>query len=268
MWINADLEIAMRVVFAMLAAVWFAGAAYAQDLHAPWDVVLAEHLVESPDGINRFDYAALRSDAEDRAALEGYIAALEAASPSQMEPDDAFAYWANLYNAVTVRLIVDEAPERSIRQIKPHPFAIGPWGVERVTVEGEALSLDDIEHDIMRPNFEAAMVHYAVNCASIGCPNLKPTAWRGATLAADLDAAARAYINHPRGVTQVENGIEISRIYRWFREDFGDSEEGVIAHILAFAEPELAAHIRARRDIRGHQYDWDLNRVSGTPQGG
>ncbi|MEQ8405143.1 MAG: DUF547 domain-containing protein [Oceanicaulis sp.] len=252
----------MRAIIAMLAAACFAGFAHAQDLHAPWDALLATHLVQSNDGINRFDYAALRAHAEDRSALDGYIQALEAAAPSQMSADEAFAYWANLYNAVTVKLIVDEAPERSIRQIKPHPFAIGPWGVERVTVEGEALSLDDIEHDIMRPTFEAAMVHYAVNCASIGCPNLKPTAWRAATLDADLDAAARAYINHPRGVTRVENGIEVSRIYRWFREDFGDSEAGVIAHIRRFAAPELAAHIDAEPDIRGHQYDWDLNRVS------
>ncbi|XBQ15932.1 MAG: DUF547 domain-containing protein [Oceanicaulis sp.] len=245
----------------LFAVALVASPAAAQDLHAPWDAILAEHLVESPDGVNRFDYDALRSDAEDRAALEAYIGVLEAARPSEMRADEAFAYWANLYNAVTVKLIVDEAPERSIRQIRPHLFAIGPWGVERVTVEGEALSLDDIEHEIMRPSFEAAMVHYAVNCASIGCPNLKPTAWRAETLDADLDAAARAYVNHPRGVTPVENGVEVSRIYRWFRKDFGDSEEGVIAHLLRFAEPELAAHIRAHPDIRGHGYDWSLNKA-------
>lgn len=258
----------MRAVAALVFAAGCCAPAAAQDIHARWDAILAEHLVESPDGINRFDYAGLRGDAEDRAALEAYIAALEAAAPSRMDDDAAFAYWANLYNAVTVKLIVDEAPERSIRQIRPHLFAIGPWGVERVTVEGEALSLDDIEHDIMRPSFEAAMVHYAVNCASLGCPNLKPAAWRAETLGRDLEAAARAYINHPRGVTPVEGGVEVSRIYRWFREDFGDSEEGVVAHLLDFADAELAMHIRNTRDIRGHQYDWALNRVSdASPEG-
>ena len=233
----------------------------AQDLHAPWAAILHAHLQESPDGINRFDYAALRENDEARAALDGYVAALEAARPSAMTEDEAFAYWANLYNAVTVKLIVDAAPERSIREIKPHLFAIGPWGVERVTVEGEALSLDDIEHGIMRERFEPALVHYAVNCASIGCPNLKPTPWRAATLAADLDAAARAYVNHPRGVTPVEDGVEVSRIYRWFREDFGGDEAGVLDHLLTYAEPELAAHLRAHPEIRAHRYDWDLNRV-------
>lgn len=112
------------------------------------------------------------------------------------------------------------------------------------------------------------MVHYAVNCASIGCPNLKPTVWRADSLARDLDAAARDYINHPRGVSPIEGGVEVSRIYRWFKEDFGDSEQGVIGHILEYAEPDLAAHIRAYPDIRGHHYDWDLNRVSqASPEG-
>lgn len=230
------------------------------DIHTPWDGLLARHLVQADDGINRFDYEALRSDDADRAALEAYIHALERAQPSMMSEAEAFAFWANLYNALTVKLIVDEAPERSIRQIRPYLFSIGPWGVDWVTVEGEALSLDNIEHDIMREEFQAPLVHYAVNCASIGCPNLKSTAWRAATLDADLQAAARAYINHPRGVTVTEDGLIISRIYKWFREDFGDSEEGVIAHLLEHASPDLATLIRENPRIRGHEYDWSLNR--------
>lgn len=249
------------VMFAVMLALGWAPLAAAQDLNEAWDAILSEYLVQSDDGINRFRYEALRVDTEDRAALDAYVAALERATPSAMAPDAAFAYWANLYNAVTVKLIVDEAPENSIREIKPHPFAIGPWGADRVTVEGENLSLDNIEHDIMRPRYQAALVHYAVNCASIGCPNLKPTAWRAETLQSDLEAAASGYINHRRGVTVVEGGIEVSRIYRWYRQDFGDSEAGVIAHVLDYADPELAAHVRANPSVRGHQYDWDLNRA-------
>ncbi len=251
----------MRLL-AILAALLLAMPAVAQehDLHAPWDGILGKYLSEHPDGVNRFDYAALRNASADRAVLEDYIVTLELAAPSQMGEDEAFAYWANLYNAVTVRLIVQEAPDNSIREIRPRLWSIGPWGVDRVTVEGEDLSLDDIEHDIMRPGFEAAMVHYAVNCASIGCPNLKPTAWRAEGLEADLEAAARAYVNSPRGVAVTEDGLVVSRIYRWFREDFGDSEHGVVEHLLRFAEPELAAAIEANPNIAGHAYDWALNR--------
>jgi hypothetical protein len=248
----------LAVLFAMLLP----GNALAQgqDINTPWDMILSAYLTEHPDGVNRFDYAGLRTDREDRAALNAYITALEAAAPSQMGEDEAFSYWANLYNAVTVRLIVDEAPANSIRQIRPRLWSIGPWGVERVTVEGEALSLDDIEHAIMRERFEAALVHYAVNCASIGCPNLKPDAWRAATLHSDLDAAARAYVNHPRGVSVNDNGLVVSRIYRWFGEDFGGDDAGVIAHILRFAEPGLVQRIQANPAIDDYEYDWSLNR--------
>lgn len=249
-------------LFLFLLSLAFAAPAHAQhnDLHAPWDGLLAAYLSGHDDGVARFDYATLRSSEADTIALNAYIAELEASSPSAMGDDEAFAYWANLYNAVTVRLIVEEAPENSIRQIRPRPWSIGPWGVDRVTVEGEALSLDNIEHDIMRPRFEAALVHYAVNCASIGCPNLKATAWRAETLQTDLEAAARAYINHPRGVTVSDDGLIVSRIYRWFREDFGDSEDGVISHLLQYAEPDLEVAIRANPVIDGHAYDWALNK--------
>ena len=248
------------IAAAILAAVTPPASAQTRDLHGRWDQILSTYLTEHPDGVNRFDYAALRDTPADRAVLEDYIDALEAAAPSEMSEDEAFAYWANLYNAVTVRLIVVEAPDNSIRQIRPRLWSIGPWGVDRVTVEGEDLSLDNIEHDIMRPRFEAAVVHYAVNCASIGCPNLKPTAWRAEGLDEDLKAAARDYVNHPRGVTVTEDGLVVSRIYRWFREDFGGDEAGVIDHLLRFAAPELAAQIEANPRIVGHEYDWALNR--------
>ena len=246
-------------LFAAVIALCLPAPALAEDLHDRWDELLARYLNDHPDGVARFDYEALRASDADAAALNGYIAVLESARPSAMGEDEAFAYWANLYNAVTVRLIVEEAPERSIREIRPRPWSIGPWSVDRVTVEGDALSLDDIEHDIMRPRYQAALVHYAVNCASIGCPDLKATAWRGDGLAEQLDAAARAYVNHPRGVTVTERGVVVSRIYRWFREDFGASEGGVIAHLLQYAEPELAAAIEADPNIAGYAYDWTLN---------
>ena len=117
----------MRLLI-VLAALMLGAPAQAQqgDLHAPWDDILTKYVSEHPDGVNRFDYAALRNAPADRAELEDYIDALEAAAPSQMDEDQAFAYWANLYNAVTVRLIVQEAPDNSIREIRPRLWSIGP----------------------------------------------------------------------------------------------------------------------------------------------
>ena len=251
----------MRIFLSLIFALCITPAwAQESDLHSPWDTILSQYLSEHADGVNRFDYDALRTNTEDRARLEQYINDLSTQKPSLMEHDHAFAFWANLYNAVTIKVILDAAPSRSIRQIRPRPWNIGPWGQDRVTVEGRNLSLNNIEHDIMRDEFESAQVHYTVNCASMGCPNLKTTAWRGDTLSADIEAAARAYINHPRGVTVTDRGLVVSNIYQWFKADFGGDNDGVMAHLLEYAEPDLVAAINANPRIVGHEYDWALNR--------
>ena len=229
-------------------------------LHAKWTKLKTEYISTSADGINRFDYGDLQADAEDRAALGSYIDALAALPLSTLPDAERFAAYANLYNALTVRLIVEKYPVESITSIRPNLLSIGPWKQDMITVEGEKLSLDNIEHDILRKQFDDPRVHYAVNCASIGCPNLRRSAWIAETLDKDLDDAARAYINHPRGVTIRSDGrLKVSNIYKWFREDFGDSEAGVIEHLLQYADPDLAEAIRARPDIADHGYDWSLN---------
>ena len=202
----------------------------------------------------------------DRAALNTYVGDLAAQRPSTYSRDRAFAYWANLYNAVTLQVILENYPIRSIRDIRSEgtgldPRALlGPWRTKRVTVEGRRLSLDDIEHAIMRPTFRDPRVHYAVNCASIGCPNLMPRAWRAETLNADLDAAARAYINHARGVRVDANGaVQVSSIYRWFRADFGTTDANVLVHLRRYASPDLARRLNGATRIAGHSYDWALN---------
>lgn len=233
-----------------------AGAASVDDA---WDGLLARHVRESADGVNRVDYGRWAASAADRAALTAYIRALEGARPSAMPRAEAFAYWANLYNAVTVDTVLARYPVASIRDIRSEGGGlkglIGPWQTKKVTVEGKRLSLDDIEHGIMRPTFRDPRVHYAVNCASIGCPNLMPRAWRAATLEADLDAAASAYVNNPRGVRVTPQGLRVSSIYHWYAADFGDLK----AHLARYAAPALAAQIRAAPRIAGHGYDWRLN---------
>lgn len=223
-----------------------------------WDGLLARYVRPGADGVNRVDYGGWKAAGADRAALSALIRTAEAARPSAMGREDAFAFWANLYNAVTVDVIVARYPVRSIRDIRSEGLSlkglIGPWQTKRVTVEGRRLSLDDIEHGIMRPTFRDARVHYAVNCASIGCPNLLPRAWRAATLDADLDAAARAYVGHPRGVRVTTQGLRLSSIYRWYAEDFPDLR----GHLLQYAPAASATAIRSA-PILGYDYDWSLN---------
>ncbi len=200
------------------------------------------------------------------AALEAWIAAAAARRPSAMARAEAFAFWANLYNALTLKVVLDRHPVRSIRDIRstgvpfdPRQFN-GPWRTRLVTIEGRAMSLDDIEHGVMRPTFRDPRVHYAVNCASIGCPNLPARAFRAATLERDLDEAARAFVNHPRGVTALADGrLRVSSIYHWFREDFSGTEAGGVAHLRQHAAPPLAARLAAATAIADHAYDWALN---------
>ncbi|MGB0905991.1 MAG: DUF547 domain-containing protein [Maricaulaceae bacterium] len=242
---------------------------------ARWDAVLGQY-VKTPDdddiggrnmftdyhvGVALFDYAGLLANDEDRAALTDYIAHLATQTPSDMEDADAIAYWANLYNALTVDVVLQNYPVSSIREIGGGLFSKGPWGRKIITVESEHLSLDNIEHDIMRKQFPSPLIHYMVNCASIGCPNLKAGLWRAETLDADRELAAKAFINSPRGVGLQKRGLKLSSIYKWFKEDFGGSKKNVLAHIEEYAEGDLAAAIENGMMIGDYYYDWALNDI-------
>jgi hypothetical protein len=244
----------------------------AADPDAALDALLGRYVVSHPDGVMRLRYAAWKASAADLAALEAWIAGAAARRPSAMPRDEAFAYWANLYNALTLKVVLERYPVRSIRDIRSSGVPLdpkgwfGPWRTRLVAVEGRRLSLDDIEHETLRPTFRDPRVHYAVNCASIGCPNLWPRAWRAATLERDLDAAAAAFVNHPRGVTVLAGGrLRVSSIYAWFREDFGGSEAGVVAHLRRHAAPALAALLSGRIAIAEDAYDWSLNDAPSGP---
>ena len=224
--------------------------------HSDWTALLGKYVSVSEDGVNRFDYGGLKDNAADSAALDAYVASFADLDIDSLPRDEQYVAWVNLYNALTVQHIRDRFPLKSIRS----GYIVGPWKRVKTLADGEEVSLDEIEHGILREDWDEPRTHYAVNCASYGCPNLKPTAWEAATLEADLAAAASAYINHPRGVSIRRDGkLEVSTIYKWFKEDFGGNEEGVIAHLLEYAEPELAAEIRAKPDIKSYEYDWSLN---------
>lgn len=251
----------------LLMIAGFSVPAPAQTSEAAFDALLGTYVVPAPDGVNRVDYRRWKANPRDVASLEAYIRHLGARAPSKMPRDEAFAFWSNLYNAVTLKVVLDRYPVASIRDIKSEglfdPKAyIGPWRSKRITVENRSYSLDDIENEVLRPVFRDPRVHYAINCASYGCPNLRNKAWTAATLAADLDDAARAYINHPRGATILTgNRLRVSSIYKWFAEDFGGNDAGKIAHLHKYAGPKLAAALAANPVIAEDAYDWSLNDV-------
>ena len=228
--------------------------------HTPWDIMLKKYLVTShPSGINRFRYGSVL--AADRQILAEYLRKLQTAKISSLNGKEQKAYWINLYNALTVQVILDHYPVKSIRDIDISPglFSNGPWDAKLLTIEGEKVSLNDIEHRILRPIFKDSRLHYALNCASLGCPNLQPKAYTVANTEALLEAGARAYINNPRGARMVKGKLYVSSIYQWFQVDFGGSEEGVIKHLLHYAEDGLADSLRTYTGGLRDEYDWSLN---------
>ena len=228
-----------------------------------WDGLLAKYVRAGSDGLNRVDYAGWKANAADMAALNGVVTAFAAMPVSSLTKPEQFCVWANLYNALTVQVVLGRFPVRSIRDIKSNPLALGPWKDKRITVQGARLSLDDIEHNILRKQWREPRVHYAVNCASIGCPNLGRRGWRSESLEADLTSAARAFINSPRGLRVTASGqVRVSSIYQWFKVDFGNNDAGVLAHLREYAAPGLAAQLANAR-IVGNDYDWSINAASG-----
>ena len=225
-------------------------------VHDDWSRILSAYIVEQ-NGVNLFSYAGVT--AEDRARLGGYIDYLASQKVSSLTGAQQFAFWTNLYNAITVAVILDHYPIDSIRDISSGLLKRGPWKKKLVVVDDRELSLDDIEHEILRPIFKDNRVHYAVNCASIGCPNLQPVAYTGETLDSMLDHAAHQYINHERGA-RIEGGrLVVSSIYKWYTEDFGKDDRGVIDHLLTFADPDLAMQLETVSRISDYRYDWNLN---------
>ena len=230
--------------------------------HNAWNRFLDTYVMRSEDGVMRVAYA-LVSD-RDRASLDGYISALAEIPISGYSRPEQFAYWVNLYNALTVQIVLDHYPVMSIRDIDISPglFADGPWRKALVTVEGERLRLDDIEHRILRPIWGDPRIHYAVNCAAIGCPNLQAVAFTAENTEQLLEQAARDYVNHPRGVRIDGGRVTVSSIYNWFMSDF-DRNGGVIEHIKRYADPNLLTELEGIDRIHDYEYDWSLNTSGG-----
>ena len=159
--------------------------------------------------------------------------------------------------------MLDHYPVDSIRDIDISPglFSDGPWGKKLVTIEGEQVALDDIEHQILRPIWRDPRIHYAVNCASFGCPNLHPQPFSATTLDRQLDQAAADFINHERGVSIERGRLVVSSINDWFGEDFGNGDRDIIAHIKGYAALELTSKLGSISSIYDDRYDWRLNDV-------
>jgi hypothetical protein len=228
--------------------------------HTPWQTLLDTYLDDQhSSGISRFDYAGVSNF--DTRTLRSYLEYLQSLDPRQLNDQEQKAYWINLYNAYTVFLVVsDRRNLETIRQIKSGLFTAGPWSKKTLLVLHQELSLDDIEHGILRPIWKDNRIHYAVNCASLGCPNMSKTAFTSENTEALLEGAAEIFVNHRRAASVNNEGrLVLSEIYDWYKEDFGGNLGGILSHLRKYARPELLAELRNVTRV-SYEYDWALNR--------
>ncbi|WP_260260904.1 DUF547 domain-containing protein [Vibrio intestinalis] len=217
--------------------------------HQQWQAILDTYLVVEGQH-HLFRYSAVT--AQDDARLNNYLSNLAQQNPHQLSKAEQYAYWVNMYNAITVDLILQEYPIKSITKLGGL-FSFGPWDEEVITVNGKELTLNDIEHKILRPIWNDPRTHYAVNCASLGCPNLQLKAFSAQNSEALLEQAAIDFINSDKGVLVKGNKLNVSSIYEWFSVDF-DVDGGVKSHIEKYR-----TNLPAISGSFSYDYDWSLN---------
>jgi len=211
-----------------------------QTAHADFSALLKQHVSAKGD----VDYAGLK---RDESRLNAYLGQLDANPPmGDWSSDEKLAYWINLYNAGTLKLIVDNYPVSSITSLDNGK----PWDVKRVKSGGKMYSLDAIENEVIRPRFDEPRIHFAVNCAAASCPPLRNEAFVASKLDAQLEEQTRNFLKSDQFISVDGSNVEVSRIFDWYGEDFGN----VAAYIAKYRDD-----VTAESSVTFSDYDWALN---------
>jgi hypothetical protein len=220
--------------------------------HAEWTALLKKYVDE--DGL--VDYGGFRNDT---IKLNDYLAKLSNNAPSnRWSQADKLAYWINAYNAFTVKLITDNYPVKSIKDLGPaNPiiFVNTVWDKKFFSIGGKEMTLNTIEHKILRKKFNDARMHFAINCASYSCPKLRSEAYEANKLDAQLTDQAKDFLADTRKNKVSENEPELSSIFKWFSKDFSKKGQSKIQFVNQFSRVK----INENADISYLDYNWDLN---------
>ena len=233
--------------------------------HKLWEEVLSKNLFRDlSSGVNLFNYKGISK--EDRDKLNLYVKKMAAIQISSYRWIEQKAYWVNLYNALTIQLVIDNYPIKTIKDIELtiNHAKFGPWDGKLLKVENVMVSLNDIEHRILRPLSNDPRIHYALNCASLGCPSLNKKPFTSLNMEKLLEKSSFDFVNHPHGLSFKKGELYVSSIYVWFRSDFSkeglEGDEGVINHLKKYAKGALKKSLeKYQKDIKGHFYNWKLN---------
>ncbi len=231
-----------------------------ENRHQPFDEILQRYVIGT-----RFDYEALVKNREDVRKLDAYINTLEKIDPDTLSRNHALAYWINMYNAAIIRLVVTNYPVESIKDIKAW-WVLPPWLQNVVKVAGKNLNLYEIENDVLRPQFKDARIHFAINCASIGCPPLWNHAYTGDNIDQQLEEAATRVINDSRWVEITPTEIRLTKIFEWYQGDFKSDAGSIRDFLRRYLPKEQAALLNANQPLVFFDYNWKLNKVEQTAQ--
>ena len=211
------------------------------NLHTAFDEILTEYV----DAAGNVDYKGLKSNLPK---LDKYLKALsESPVKSDWSKDAQLAYWINAYNAFTLKLIVDNYPLKSIMDLEGGKV----WDKKWINLADKVYSLNEIEHDIIRPQFNEPRIHFAVNCAAASCPPLAAQAYTADNLESLLAERTKSFINN-RQYNQIStSGAEVSKIFDWYGSDFGD--------LVSYLNKYSNTSIKKNASVSFKEYDWSLN---------
>lgn len=219
--------------------------------HDAWTSLLQKYV----DDEGWVDYSGF---AKDQAALNAYLELLGENHPTEKNwsREERLAYWINAYNAFTVQLILNHYPVNSIKDIAGSiPFVNSAWDIRFVTIEGNVYDLNNIEHNILRKDFDEPRIHFAINCASVSCPLLLNEAFVAHKINEQLDAAASAFVNDSSRNKISAEEIEISKIFSWFRGDFTKDSS-----LIDFLNKYSDVKISSKAKVKYLSYNWSLNK--------
>lgn len=203
----------------------------------------------------KVDYQTLK---KRESMLDSYLEHVSEMKPDELGPQEQYAFYINSYNGWTIKLILMNYP--GVKSIKDlGSFFQSPWKKKICRIDGKLVSLDYIEHEILRPRFKDARIHFAVNCASKGCPPLQQIPYEAGRLDEQLDKATIDFINDPQKNYLQGNSLYVSSIFKWYEEDF---KPDVLSLFIKYSRGEFQNNLKTRRqsiDIKYLDYDWSLN---------
>ena len=210
-------------------------------MHASWNVLLQKYV----DDAGNVDYSSWKKNQTD---LDKYIQLLEKKPPADYwDKNDSLAYFINAYNAVTVKLILDNYPLKSIKDIQK------PWDKKFIKIGSNTISLNYIEHDILR-KMDEPRIHVAIVCASISCPKLQNEAFIAEKIDSQLSKATSEFLSDSSKNFISQNNLELSKIFQWFSKDFKQNGS-LIIFLNKYSDIEISEHAK----IKFKDYNWNLN---------